>query len=183
MLHTFNLHEKKNMKLQVLSEQQEREKQRLLQQADSLKAEREKRGVQSKMEEDNIRETAERNMQKCKEDIQNLESEISLLRFQSEGSKIEALRRGINMKPQSPKIAKNLAVPAENLGSARVEIERECVMCLSEEMTVVFLPCCHQVLCAQCNVLHERQGMNECPSCRTPISKRINVQFARSFRG
>ncbi|KAL3364983.1 hypothetical protein AABB24_010239 [Solanum stoloniferum] len=169
--------------LKVLSEQEEREKRRVLQQADSLKAEREKRGVQSKMEEDNIREKAERNMQKCKEDIRKLESEISLLRFQSEGSKIEALRRGINnTRPQSPKLTKSLAVFEENLGSGSVKIERECVMCLSEEMTVVFLPCAHQVLCAQCNVLHEKQGMNDCPSCRTPIKKRINIQFARSSR-
>ncbi|CAN4113663.1 unnamed protein product [Withania somnifera] len=167
----------------VLEEQQEREKERFLQQADSIKAEREKLGVRSKMAEDNIRETAESNMQKCKEDIRKLENEISLLRFQSEGSKIEALKRGINnMRPQSPKIPKSLAIFDENLGSASVKIERECVMCLSEEMTVVFLPCAHQVLCAQCNVLHEKQGMNDCPSCRTPIEKRINVQFACSLR-
>ncbi|CAN4101941.1 unnamed protein product [Withania somnifera] len=167
----------------VLAEQQEREKQRFLQQADSLKAEREKLGVQSKMEEDNIRETAESSMQKCKEDIRKLENEISLLRFQSEGSKIEALRRGINnTRPQSPKIPKSSAVFDENFDSASVKIERECVMCLTDEMKVVFLPCAHQVLCAQCNVLHEKQGMNDCPSCRTPIKKRINVQFARSFR-
>ena len=121
----------KKHELQVLLEQEEREKRRVLQQADSLKAEREKRGVQSKMEEDNIRETTERNMQKCKEDIKKLESEISLLRFQSEGSKIEALRRGTNnTRPQSPTLTKSLAVFEENLGSASVEIERECVLCV-----------------------------------------------------
>ncbi|MCD7463498.1 hypothetical protein HAX54_050736 [Datura stramonium] len=166
----------------VLSEHQEGEKQRFLQQADSIKVEREKLRAQSKMEEDHMRETAESNMQKCKEDIRKLESEISQLRFQSEGSKIEALRRGINnMMPQSPKITKSSAVFEENIGSASMKIERECVMCLSEEMTVVFLPCAHQVLCAQCNVLHEKQGMNDCPSCRTPIKKRINVRFAHSY--
>lgn len=174
---------KRQNHFKVLVEQQEREKQRFLKQADSIKAEREQRGVQSKMEEDNMREMAESNMQKCKDDIRKLETEISLLRFQSEGSKIEALRRGINnTRPQSPKITKSLAVFEENLGSASVKIERECVMCLSEERTVVFLPCAHQVLCAQCNVLHEKQGMNDCPSCRTPIKKRINVQFSRSLR-
>ncbi|KAM3267362.1 putative E3 ubiquitin-protein ligase [Capsicum chacoense] len=175
---------KRQNQFKVLSEQQEREKQRYLQQADSIKAGRVKLGVQSKTEEDNMRETAESNMKKCKEDIRKLESEISLLRFQSEGSKIEALRRGINnMELQSPKITKSLAsVFEQNLGSASVEIERECIMCLSEEKTVVFLPCAHQVLCSQCNVLHEKQGMNDCPSCRTPIKKRINVQFARAFR-
>ncbi|XP_059298016.1 putative E3 ubiquitin-protein ligase RF298 [Lycium ferocissimum] len=155
---------KRQNQFKDLSQQQKREKQRFIQQADSLKAERVKLGVQSKMEEDNIIETAEKSMRKCKEDILKLESEISHLRFQSEGSKIEALRRNDNFAPAS------------------VKSERECVMCLSEEMTVVFLPCAHLVLCEQCNVLHEKQGMNDCPSCRTPIKKRISVKFARSFR-
>lgn len=167
--------------MQALSEQEERGKQRVLQQADSVKAEREQWGVESKMEEDNMREMAESNMQKCKEDIQKLESEIARLRLQSEGSKIEALRRGIDVRLQSPKITKNSALFDDNFGSRSVEMERECVMCLTEEMSVVFLPCAHQVLCGQCNVLHEKQGMNDCPSCRTPIKKRINVRFAHSF--
>lgn len=128
-----------------------------------------------------MREMAESNMQKCKEDIQKLESEIARLRLQSEGSKIEALRRGIDVRLQSPKITKNSALFDNNFGSRSVEMERECVMCLTEEMSVVFLPCAHQVLCGQCNVLHEKQGMNDCPSCRTPIKKRINVRFAHSF--
>nr|XP_016482982.1 PREDICTED: putative E3 ubiquitin-protein ligase RF298 isoform X2 [Nicotiana tabacum]XP_016482983.1 PREDICTED: putative E3 ubiquitin-protein ligase RF298 isoform X2 [Nicotiana tabacum]XP_016482984.1 PREDICTED: putative E3 ubiquitin-protein ligase RF298 isoform X2 [Nicotiana tabacum] len=172
---------KRQNQFKALSEQEERGKQRVLQQADSVKAEREQWGVESKMEEDNMREMAESNMQKCKEDIRKLESEIARLRLQSEGSKIEALRRGIDTRLQSPKITKNSALFDDNFGSRSVEMERECVMCLTEEMSVVFLPCAHQVLCGQCNVLHEKQGMNDCPSCRTPIKKRINVRFAHSF--
>lgn len=55
--------------------------------------------------------------------------------------------------------------------------QRECVMCLSEEMAVLFFPCAHQVLCEECNVLHEKKGMKECPSCRTPIQARVKVRF------
>lgn len=62
---------------------------------------------------------------------------------------------------------------------AGVKRERECVMCLSEEMSVVFLPCAHQVVCAMCNESHEKEGMKECPSCRTAIQQRISVRFAR----
>ncbi|TKY54084.1 E3 ubiquitin-protein ligase LRSAM1 [Spatholobus suberectus] len=58
-----------------------------------------------------------------------------------------------------------------------VRRERECVMCLSEEMSVVFLPCAHQVVCTTCNELHEKQGMLDCPSCRSPIQQRIAVRF------
>lgn len=68
----------------------------------------------------------------------------------------------------------------EYSGTGGVKRERECVMCLSEEMSVVFLPCAHQVVCTTCNELHEKQGMKECPSCRGAIQRRISVCFARS---
>ncbi|GFP98618.1 putative E3 ubiquitin-protein ligase rf298 [Phtheirospermum japonicum] len=53
-------------------------------------------------------------------------------------------------------------------------------MCLSEEMSVVFLPCAHQVVCTTCNELHEKQGMKDCPSCRGPIQRRVCVRYART---
>ncbi|MCD9559556.1 hypothetical protein HAX54_017558 [Datura stramonium] len=159
---------------EVLWQQEERVKQRFLQQADSLKAEREQLSFQGKVEEDNLREKAEKKMQKCIEDIEKLESEISQLSLQSERSKIEALRRG------TPQMTKGLADYGGSSSSAAVKMERECVMCMSEQRSVVFLPCAHQVLCADCNVLHEKKGMEECPSCRTPINKRITVRFADS---
>nr|GLL42629.1 putative E3 ubiquitin-protein ligase RF4 [Ipomoea trifida] len=56
-----------------------------------------------------------------------------------------------------------------------MEVERDCVMCLSVEKAVAFLPCAHMALCQDCNVVHQRLGMNDCPTCRTPISKRIIV--------
>ncbi|GAB2266385.1 hypothetical protein Dimus_001394 [Dionaea muscipula] len=59
-------------------------------------------------------------------------------------------------------------------GTGGVKRERECVMCLSEEMSVVFLPCAHQVVCTMCNELHVKQGMKDCPSCRSPIQRRIS---------
>nr|GLL46561.1 putative E3 ubiquitin-protein ligase RF298 isoform X1 [Ipomoea trifida] len=42
-----------------------------------------------------------------------------------------------------------------------MEMERECVMCLSVEKTVAFLPCAHMALCQDCNVVHQRLGMND----------------------
>nr|GMC80508.1 putative E3 ubiquitin-protein ligase RF298 [Ipomoea batatas]GME14291.1 putative E3 ubiquitin-protein ligase RF298 [Ipomoea batatas] len=58
-----------------------------------------------------------------------------------------------------------------------IKREWECVMCLTEAKSVVFLPCSHQALCTDCNVLHERQGMKDCPVCRTPIMQRIQAHF------
>ncbi|KAH0633937.1 putative E3 ubiquitin-protein ligase RF298 [Solanum tuberosum] len=158
----------------VLLKQEEWVKQRFLQQADSLKAEREQLRVQGKVQRHNFREKVDRNMQKYKEEIQKCESEISQLRFQYEKSKIEALKQGI------PQLTKGLAAYAESSDSNVVKMERECVMCMNEQISVVFLPCAHQVLCEDCNVLHQKKGMDECPSCRTPIKERISVHFPDS---
>ncbi|XP_066393841.1 putative E3 ubiquitin-protein ligase RF4 [Miscanthus floridulus] len=61
-----------------------------------------------------------------------------------------------------------------------VQREQECAMCLEEEVSVVFLPCGHQVVCAGCNQRHRDGGMTECPSCRSPIKRRICARFPDS---
>ncbi|XP_040382430.1 putative E3 ubiquitin-protein ligase RF4 [Oryza brachyantha] len=66
------------------------------------------------------------------------------------------------------------------LGLESVRREQECVMCMEEEISVVFLPCRHQVVCVGCNQLHQDQGMTDCPSCRSPIKRRICARFADS---
>ncbi|XP_031100698.1 putative E3 ubiquitin-protein ligase RF298 [Ipomoea triloba] len=172
---------KKRLKqIEALAEQEKKEKEELLKQAKFLQGKRELMGALAKIEEDSIRETAEEDMQKCKNEIDKLASEISVLILASEASKIEALRRGIGTGhgsyPKDGKLGPHIPMTREG-GEKR---ERECVMCLTEEISVVFLPCAHQVLCTQCNIRHEKQGMNDCPSCRTPIKTRINVRYSPS---
>ncbi|KAF2314915.1 hypothetical protein GH714_037162 [Hevea brasiliensis] len=86
----------------------------------------------------------------------------------SASSEIAALRRSIEGKGSQGAS-----------GSGGLKRDRECVMCLSEEKSVVFVPCAHQVLCAKCNEIHKREGMKDCPSCRTPIQQRIQARFSR----
>jgi hypothetical protein len=61
-----------------------------------------------------------------------------------------------------------------------VQREQECAMCLEEEISVVFLPCGHQIVCAGCNQRHQDGGMIECPSCRSIIHRRICARFSDS---
>ncbi|KAI3472685.1 hypothetical protein Pfo_030834 [Paulownia fortunei] len=107
---------------------------------------------------------AQTNMQKCEDNIKNLENMISELRLESDKSKIAALNVGygsclagenVSTFPgmQLPKITKRLAVFQDNFGAGDVKPERECVMCMTEEISVVFLPCAHQVLCGQCRLV------------------------------
>ncbi|KAF2287774.1 hypothetical protein GH714_002663 [Hevea brasiliensis] len=157
----------------------------------------EKRKVAQQLQDLEQAKKLQKQHEKYKDDIQGLEKEIYQLRLKTDASKIAALRRGISESyasrltdAKNSTAQKEFATPYYSVMEAAdfheysvigsVKRERECVMCLSEEMSVVFLPCAHQVVCTTCNELHEKQGMKDCPSCRTPIQRRVPVCYARS---
>lgn len=57
----------------------------------------------------------------------------------------------------------------------------QCVSCLDNEKTVVYLPCNHLAVCQACDKdmsqsnLEEPTGIESCPICRSQIMKRVNV--------
>ena len=61
-------------------------------------------------------------------------------------------------------------------------VSRECIICLKDEVSVVFLPCAHEVLCATCNDEYGNgtKGKATCPICRIAIEQRIRVFGASS---
>lgn len=168
---------------------------RVLSQASSIRKEKERLAALSKEEGDKIRQKAEIELQKYTDKIKELKAEISKLKLESESSKMDAFWRGVSLSYGSaptdgtstpalqgyliPKVRKRLPVFRNLSGAERVKQERECVLCMMEEISVIFLPCAHQVLCEKCNVLHEKQGMNDCPSCRTPIQRRFTAHYAK----
>lgn len=176
--------------------QEEKATEDLLRQANSLRKEREQIETSAKSKEDMTKLKAESSSQKYKDDIERLEKEISQLRLKTDSSKIAALKRGIDESyaskltdfrnaplpkdTQMPYISTLVTDLEEYSQKGGVKRERECVMCLSEEMSVIFLPCAHQVVCTTCNELHEKQGMKECPSCRSLIQQRICARFAHT---
>ncbi|XP_047310988.1 putative E3 ubiquitin-protein ligase RF298 [Impatiens glandulifera] len=180
--------------------QEEQTNEELLSHVSSTRKEIEEARRLFRLKEDEMNLKIANNMQKYKEETEELEKEISQLRLKSNSSKIEALRRGIDGSKSvvSKEQYEMVDLLSSGIGMMQlleeddqdheeeystgggVERDRECVMCLCEEMVVVFLPCAHQVVCATCNELHKKQGMNECPSCRSPIQQRISVRFAHT---
>lgn len=178
--------------LETRWKQEEKAKEELVSQSNAYRIQRLEAESSAKLRQDLTRLKAEKSLQRYKQDIENLEKEISSLSLKNDSLKIAALRGGVDgsyaskltdiktsnsqHESQSPFISKMVNVDYHG----GVKRERECVMCLSEEMSVVFLPCAHQVVCKTCNELHEKQGMKDCPSCRGPIQRRISVRYARS---
>ncbi|KAL0712636.1 hypothetical protein Bca4012_019614 [Brassica carinata] len=168
--------------------QEKAAKEKLVAQAAALEEERVKLEELGKAEEERIKTKAENDVRYYTENIERLESEISKLKLKSDCLKIAALKKGIDGSNEGNKngtthntttTKASLIWENSNGTEAKIKRERECVMCLSEEMTVIFLPCAHQVLCSKCNQLHEKEAMEDCPSCRAKIQRRIQARFAR----
>lgn len=176
--------------MQARWKQEENAKEELISQATSYRIGRLEAESTAKLREDLTRLKAENNLQRYKEDIEKLEKEISMLSLKTDSLKIAALKGGVDgsyagkLTEAKTPVSRHESQPTFFSKMVNdfhgVKRERECVMCLSEEMSVVFLPCAHQVVCKTCNEIHEKQGMKDCPSCRGPIQRRICVRYARS---
>lgn len=113
--------------------------------------------MSAKLQENALKIEAENNLQRCKNDILQLKNQMAQLKLEG-----------------SSQAASNLTEESKS----ELKREWECVMCLSEIVSVVLLPCAHQAFCRQCNEIHEQKGAKECPSCRTPIQRRVLVRSA-----
>lgn len=60
---------------------------------------------------------------------------------------------------------------SKNKGNDKLKIEEnECIICFSNLITVVFLPCNHKISCFIC-----ANKLNNCPICRTTICQKIKI--------
>lgn len=163
-------------------------------QVEKMRKETEQLEISAKLVDDTVRTKSENDQKRLKDRIHDLEFQVIQLTLETDPSKMAALHWGtdgnysscltngriaqaIKGTNQTSYASKLKAIFQENLQNKLVKRDRECVMCLTEEMSVVFLPCAHQVVCTKCNELHKKQGMKDCPSCRTPIKQRICARF------
>ncbi|MED6167702.1 hypothetical protein PIB30_005327 [Stylosanthes scabra] len=134
-----------------------------------------------------LRLKIEIDFQRHKDDLLRLEQELSSLKVSGRSAdrhpKSKALWTGDSevAKPQRETITK-LLKELDNLEDLEKEVNggRECIICKEEEVSIVFLPCAHQIMCACCSQEYGRKGKATCPCCRVPIEQRIRVFGAGS---
>ncbi|OVA01289.1 zinc finger protein [Macleaya cordata] len=144
--------------------------------------------VSVKGKQEALRRKTEIDFQRHKDDIQRLEQELLRLRASVEAIQVNhptnALSTGESemAKTQREANARVLHDLSKLLDSSEKETnyDRECLICMKDEVSVVFLPCAHQVLCANCSEDYGKKGKASCPSCRVQIDQRINVYGASS---
>ncbi|XP_024169957.1 MND1-interacting protein 1 [Rosa chinensis] len=173
---------------EVKWKQEVKAKEAALTQVDEERVAKETAEAGNKRKLEALRLKIEIDFQRHKDDLQRLEQELSRLKSSAQSTELplpsNALPRGISggAKPQGETIAKLLREldNLENSAEKEVSCDRECMICMKDEVSVVFLPCAHQVLCANCNDDYGKKGRATCPCCRAPIEHRIRVFGASS---
>ena len=135
-----------------------------------------------------LRLKIEIDFQRRQDDLQRLEQELSQLKASAQSadlhhqSKTLPTSKSKGAKPQRETIAKLIQEldNLEDFSGKEVKGARECIICMEDEVSIVFLPCAHQVMCASCSEEYGRKGKAACPCCRVPIEQRIRVFGAGS---
>ncbi|CAL5429531.1 unnamed protein product [Camellia sinensis] len=135
----------------------------------------------NKRKHEALRLKIEIDFQRQKDDLQRLEQELARLKAPVQSTELHHTNSE-GVKPQGETIARMLhdLDKLEDSSDKDVGYNRECLICLKDEVSVVFLPCAHQVLCANCNDEYGKKGKATCPCCRVPIEQRIRVFGASS---
>ncbi|KAI3468751.1 hypothetical protein Pfo_025414 [Paulownia fortunei] len=155
------------------------EEERRLKEASEAKNKRKLEALRLKIEID---------FQRHKDDLQRLEQEYARLKESAQSTEVENQSNHLwtensnGVKPQGETIARLLHEldQLEDSPEKVVSCDRECMLCMKDEVSVVFLPCAHQVICANCNDNYGKKGKATCPYCRVPIEQRIRVYGASS---
>ncbi|PSS11620.1 MND1-interacting protein [Actinidia chinensis var. chinensis] len=142
----------------------------------------------NKRKHEALRLKIEIDFQRHKDDLQRLEQELSRLKASVQSTELNHQSNSVSAtnfegtKLQGETIVRLLHEldKLEDSSGKEVGYDRECMICMKEEVSVVFLPCAHQVLCANCNYDYGKNGKATCPCCRVSIEQRIRVFGASS---
>lgn len=134
----------------------------------------------SKRKLETLRLRIEIDFQRQKDDLRRLEQELARLKTTAQSTNGHDPSDAITAR--SPEAASHQGEAIARLLHEACEtenesgFERECMICVKEEVSVVFLPCAHQVMCANCGENYGKRGRKAtCPCCRVPIEQRIRV--------
>ncbi|CAL0311620.1 unnamed protein product [Lupinus luteus] len=135
-----------------------------------------------------LRLSIEMDFQRRKDDLLRLEQELARLKASSQSANLHhksntsRTSESEGTKLQREAIAKLIQdfKNMEGFSEKEVSSDRQCIICKKDEVSIVLLPCAHQVMCASCSEDYGKKGRAACPCCRIPIEQRICVFGASS---
>ncbi|KAL1200472.1 MND1-interacting protein 1 [Cardamine amara subsp. amara] len=167
--------------------QEQKAKEQVLAQVEEEQRSKEATEASNKRKVESLRLKIEIDFQRHKDDLQRLEQELSRLNKASfTDSSLQSNNtshtKGKSDKSKGEAMSKLLEELDRLDGSYEKETncDRECLICMKDEVSVVFLPCAHQVVCASCSDSFMSGGKATCPCCRGSVQQRIRVFGATS---
>nr|XP_017233293.1 PREDICTED: MND1-interacting protein 1-like [Daucus carota subsp. sativus] len=172
----------------VDAEQQILQQETQLEQANWKEAQKDKESALVQLEEERREHKAlhlkiETDFLRHKDDMQRLELELSRLKVLSQASQL-------NLHSKKLQMANTEKLETEGEFIARIFSrldneedycsDRKCFNCEKEDVSVVFLPCTHQVLCISCSDSYGKGRRPACPCCGIAIQQKIRVFAAES---
>ncbi|XP_010516707.1 PREDICTED: MND1-interacting protein 1-like [Camelina sativa] len=168
--------------------QEQKAKEQALAQVEEEQRSKEATEACNKRKVETLRLKIEIDFQRHKDDLQRLEQELSRLNKASSTdtslqSNNTSHTKGKSDKSKGEAMSNKLLEDLDKLdGSYEKEAncDRECLICMKDEVSVMFLPCAHQVVCASCSDSFMGGSNATCPCCRAPVQQRIRVFGASS---
>ncbi|AAF81351.1 Contains similarity to an unknown protein At2g35330 gi/3608154 from Arabidopsis thaliana BAC T32F12 gb/AC005314. It contains a zinc finger, C3HC4 type (RING finger) domain PF/00097. ESTs gb/AV536704, gb/Z34749 and gb/Z33834 come from this gene [Arabidopsis thaliana] len=153
--------------------QEQKAKEEALAQMEEEQRSKEAAEGHNKRKLETLRLKIELDFQRHKDDHQRLEQELGRLKASSDSDSSHISNNAWKpKKSQGENIAKLLEEIDKLEGSYDNEAnyDRECIICMKDEVSVVFLPCAHQVVCGSCSdsFFASNNGGSKvtCPCCR-----------------
>ncbi|XP_019181644.1 PREDICTED: MND1-interacting protein 1-like [Ipomoea nil] len=157
--------------------QEQKAKEQSLAQVEEERRNREADVTNNKRNLEAMRLKIEIEFHRHKDDLHRLERELSQVKASEQTSRQHLQSHDLSM--QNLNGAKSEGDIMRELDALEdgeaIDHDRRCIICLNHDVSVVFLPCAHQVLCAKCNNVHGKKGKAKCPHCQVPIQHRICV--------
>ncbi|CAA7026578.1 unnamed protein product [Microthlaspi erraticum] len=165
--------------------QEQKAKEQALAQVEEEQRSKEAAEAHNKRKLETLRLKIELDFQRHKDDHQRLDQELTRLKASSDTDSTH-LPNSIWRpdKSQGENIARLLEELDKLEGSYENEAnnDRECIICKKDEVSVVFLPCAHQVVCGGCSdsFFSSSGSKVTCPCCRALVQQRIRIFGATS---
>ncbi|KZV36272.1 RING/U-box superfamily protein isoform 1 [Dorcoceras hygrometricum] len=169
--------------------QEQKEKEQVLAKLEEERRLKEASEANNKRKLESMRVKIEIDFQRHKDDLRRLEQEYTRLKDSAESKEVEdqsndaILRNSDERNLQGRNITtllRQLDLLEEDSPEKEVGHDRNCMICMEDEVSIVFLPCAHQVICTNCNENYGKKGRATCLYCRAPIEQRIRVYGASS---
>ncbi|CAN8285113.1 unnamed protein product [Cochlearia groenlandica] len=156
--------------------QEQKAKDQALAQVEEEQRSKEATEAINKRNVESLRLKIEIDFQRHKDDLQRLEQELSRL---NKASSRDSGLKGKTGKFKGEAMSKVLEA-MDSSYEKESSYDRECMICMKEEVSVVFLPCAHQVVCVSCSDNFMGGDKETCLCCRAPVEQRIRVFGATS---